>query len=392
MFESIREYVTGLIGVEHHFLITLALLGIILVFAIVLYYVAKLLLGLVEKLVSHSSTQWDDDLLNPRFLQAVAQLAPAMLVKWLLPGFFEDPNSKWISTLTSLYILVALIYAIIIFLSNLKHAFQKRENLRIYATSSIFQTIYLIIICIGAVFALSIIIGKSPLVILTALGASAAVLMLVFKDTILGLVASVQLSANRMLKHGDWIVAEKHNADGVVVDVTLTAIKVRNWDASITTIPPYSLVTESFRNYEPMVTGSGRRVTRCVYIDANTVGFCTPEQLNDLESEGWLEGLEIDRAERMVNFSLLRLYLVRYLANHPFVARNMTQLVRQMEPTPSGLPLQLYFFTNTTEWAAYERIQCEVFDHIYAVIRRFGLRVFQTPAGRDIQKLSESSI
>lgn len=386
MFEQLRSYLSSTIGIHQGLPLTLTLLAFIACVCVASYYICKFLLAGVERVVHRTSTDWDDDLITPRFLRAVSQLAPAFVVSWLLPGFFQasDSDARWLSTITSLYIIVALVRAIIILLSNLKNAFQRRENLRIYATSSIFQTIYLIIIAIGALFGLSLIIGRSPMVIITALGASAAVLMLVFRDTILGLVASVQLSANKMLKHGDWIVAEKHGANGEVIDVSLTTIKVRNWDNSVTTIPPYSLVSESFKNFEPMRISGGRRVDRAIYIDVNTVRFCSREELEKLEAEGWLDGLDIDKAAKMVNMHLLRIYLLNYLRGREDIRKDMTLMVRQLDPTQSGLPLQLYFFTAVTEWTKFETIQSDIFDHIYAVIRLFGLRIFQTPAGTDI--------
>ena len=245
----------------------------------------------------------------------------------------------------------------------------------------------LIIIGVGVIIGVSILIGRSPVTIITALGASAAILMLVFKDTIMGLVASVQLTANNMLHRGDWIEAPKHGANGEVLDVSLTTVKVRNWDNTVTTVPPYSLVSESFKNYEPMRTSGGRRVDRAIYIDANTVRFCPADELASLEAEGWLEGLDIDTASRFVNLRLLRNYLEHYLATNELVNPDLLHMVRQLDPTPSGLPLQLYFFTRSTVWQEYENAQSDIFDHVYAVISRFGLRIFQTPAGADLSQL-----
>ena len=172
-----------------------------------------------------------------------------------------------------------------------------------------------------------------------------------------------------------------------MVDVSLTTVKVRNWDNTITTVPPYSLVSESFKNYEPMRASGGRRVERAIYIDANTVRFCTSDELAALSSEGWLDGLDIDTAKHVVNLRLLRHYLAHYLSTNELVNTEMTHMVRQLDPTPSGLPLQMYFFTRTTAWEEYESVQSDIFDHIYAVIGRFGLRIFQTPAGIDIKEL-----
>lgn len=366
-------------------IVSLILLGIVAAIATGFYYLTKWLLHIVERLVLRSPTDWDDDLINPAFLRSVSQLAPAISVKWLLPQIFsaDAGTYRWLEALTSLYIVVAITMIIVILLNNLYSALSKRDKLRVYAVKGVFQMLKLIFIGIAAIIAISIIIHRSPVAIITALGASAAVLMLVFRDTILGLVASVQLTANNMLRKGDWIVAEKYNANGEVIDVSLTTIKVKNWDQSVSTIPPYSLVSDSFRNYEPMRWCGGRRVDRAFYIDANTVRFLSADELVALHNEGWLGDNDIAEAGRIVNLGLLRQYLERYLSENPLVNTDMLYMVRQLAPTQSGLPIQLYFFTKTTVWKEYERAQSEIFDHVYAVVRRFGLAIYQTPAGID---------
>jgi miniconductance mechanosensitive channel len=224
--------------------------------------------------------------------------------------------------------------------------------------------------------------------ILTGLGASAAILMLVFKDTIMGLVAGVQLSANNMLRPGDWITMPKYGADGTVIEVTLTTVKVQNWDNTITTIPPYALVSDSFQNWRGMRESGGRRIKRSLNIDMTTVHFCTPQQLKNFEKRGWLEGFERTGKEE-VNLHVFRHYLERYLRHHPRVNTSLTLMVRQLQPTPQGLPIELYFFSANKDWIPYERLQAEVFDHVLAVLPQFGLKVFQSPTGTDILALSK---
>lgn len=366
--------------------IRLILIAGIAAVSVASYYVMNLVGRIVRLLVAKSSTKWDDDMLNDAFLRALGQLAPALVVWWLLPKFFSnsDVSAMWISIGTRCYILWTVIYIICITISNLYNAFYRRTKLRAYAVKGIFQMAKLVVILLGVILTVSILIEKSPAAILTAIGASAAILMLVFKDTILGLVASVQLTANHMLKRGDWVVVDKHGANGEVTDVSLTTVKVRNWDNSITTIPPYSLVSESFRNYQPMVKGKGRRVERSIFIDVNSVGFCSAEQLARLAELGYIDAVETDAGSRHVNLTLLRNYLERYLSHHELVNPNMLYMVRQMDPTPSGLPLQLYFFTYITSWKEFEHVQSDIFDHVYATIGAFGLRIFQTPAGTDL--------
>lgn len=378
-------------GEYGHLAVTAILMTGIAALAIIAYYLTKFILYLLQFLIEKSPTTWDDEMLNHRLMKGISQLAPALVVNKLLPAFFTKADGEtitWIKTLTSFYILWAIIIIVSRLIGNLYNAFHRRDNLRPYAVKGIFQMVRLIVYGIGIIIGISILIGKEPIVILTALGASAAVLMLIFKDTILGLVASVQLTANKMLHRGDWIIADSHKANGEVEDISLTTVKVRNWDNSITTIPPYALISESFRNYQPMRRAGGRRVDRSIFIDVNTVRFLTPEETARLAEEGWLSGLDnIAQADKIINLALLRKYLEHFLTHHPEVNTDMLLMIRQMEPTPSGLPLQLYFFTNATEWKAFERVQSDIFDHVYATVGRFGLRIFQTPAGTDIKAI-----
>lgn len=386
MLESIRLFlqseITGPLSV--YLIPFIILLGTALC-AVVGYYITEGVLYVAEIGIRRTTTTWDDDLLNDRFNRAIGQLCPALIVHWLLPRLFGiTPDSlHWIETLTSLYIVVTVVYIVCIFINNLYEAFLLRDHLAPYAVKGIFQMVKLIFICIGFIVGLSIVIGKSPLVIFTAMGASAAVLMLVFQDTILGLVASIQLTAQKMLKPGDWIQVSNSDINGEVLEVTLNAVKVRNWDNTVSTVPPSALIKGSFKNYQPMRESGGRRVDRSVYIDANTVRFCTPEQLEELRSLGWLDGIDIEDASRTINLGLFRNYMEHYLKQHPEVNHHMLCMVRQMPPTPSGLPLQLYFFTDTVAWTEYERIQADVFDHVYAAVQLFGLAIFQSPAGLD---------
>lgn len=394
MFTALRTFLTDNLGQSTSpFLVEVLLLIFIAIISAASYYLVKHLLSFIEKFVLRSPTNWDDDLFTPRFMRAVSQLAPALIVNWMLPGFFGENASSvfWLRSLTSLYIVWAGIFIIVIFIDNLYEALLRRPKLKAYAIKGIFQTVKLVFISIGIIIGLSILVGRTPVAIITALGASAAVLMLVFKDTILGLVASVQLTANKMLERGDWIEVEKHGANGEVVDVSLTTVKVRNWDNSVTTIPPYALVSESFRNYNPMQMSGARRISRSIYIDANSVGFCNEQQLADLKAEGWLDGMDIDDAARIVNLGLLRRYLESYIAKHPAVRTDHIHMVRQLNPTPSGLPLELYFFLAETRWKEYELLQSEIFDHVYAIVRRFGLTIYQHPSGTDMLSLSRST-
>ena len=210
--------------------------------------------------------------------------------------------------------------------------------------------------------------------------------MLVFKDLILGLVAGVQLSANDMLRPGDWITVPKYGADGDVMEVNLTTVKVRNWDKTIVTVPPYALVNDSFQNWRGMFDNGGRRVKRSINIDMNTVRFCTEEEMAEFRQQPWMEGFEAT-GKQEVNLYIFRHYIEYYLRTHPKINPEMIMTVRQLQPTNQGMPIELYFFSAETAWLKYEHLQAEVFDHVLAILHTFGLKVFQSPTGLDFQKL-----
>ena len=258
-----------------------------------------------------------------------------------------------------------------------------------------------------AILAVSLLMDKSPLILLSGLGALSAVLLLVFKDPILGLVAGIQLSANNMLAVGDWLEMPKYGADGDVVDIALTTVKVRNWDKTITTIPTYALISDSFKNWRGMSEAGGRRIKRSIHVEMSSVCFLNKEQLNELKKAQLLSDyitstiseIEKENADkkadmtvmqngrRMTNVGTFRKYLVSYLKSHPKIHQSMTLIVRQLEPTTNGLPIEIYAFTNTTSWNAYEDIQSDIFDHIIAVLPAFSLRVHEAPTGNDIRLL-----
>lgn len=372
----------------------IALLAVIAAIAIVSYFVMNYAMRKVKEIVEGTETRIDDILLDASMRKALSRLVPALIVNYFLPQLYDNSTSlhQWLKTLTALYVLTAVIYVCIVLVKNLYHLMEDTEKTRRYAVKGIFQMVRLIIICIGVIIGLSMILGREPTAIVTAIGASAAVLMLVFKDTILGLVASVQLSANNMLRKGDWLVCDSHGINGTVTDVSLTTVKVLNWDNSISTIPPYTLITDSFRNYQNMRDMGGRRVERSILIDLNTVRFLEPDEIERLRSRGRLEGLgEID-VRNMVNLHLLRLYLDNFIRHDRRVNSSMLFMVRQMQPTAQGLPLQLYFFTKVTAWREFEQVQSDIFDHVYAIVNEFGLRMFQAPAGSDISRLPVRSV
>lgn len=389
MYEIIHDFLSSFLSEN---MVQKAFAPVTLVTIAVLAYLAYIfchsVVAMIVRIITNRTVStWDNDLFNDRFLKAFSQLAPALLVAYLLPEAFRGEGKVyvWLTKLTDFYIVWAFVNLANRFLQNLYDAFDKRKKYKIHTLRGVFQIFKLLFVCVGVIIGISILFNKSPLAILTAFGASAAVLMLVFKDTILGLVAGVQLTANDMLKKGDWIVVSKSGANGEVIDVSLTTVKVRNWDNSVTTVPPYTLISESFQNFKPMQQSGGRRVMRSVYIDLNSIKFCSQSQLSELKEKGFIIDEDIEDARHTVNIELLRNYLERYLETNPNVETTMTHMVRQLQPTPQGLPLELYFFTNNTEWVTYEHIQSAIFNHVYAVISEFGLRMYQAPSGNDFR-------
>lgn len=362
------------------------IIGIIAMAVAAFFFCRRVLAVIVRRITLKTTVTWDDDLLNDRVLSAACQLIPAILVYNYIPDTFvsNEITFKWISKLCELYIVVAGARLLCVFMNAVYELLDRYAKFRAYPLRGIYQMLKLIVICVGVIVGISILVSRDPLLLLSGLGASAAVLSLVFKDTIVGLVAGVQLSANNMLKKGDWIVAPNFNADGEVIDVTLTTVKIRNWDNTLSTIPPYALISDSFQNWEAMRDSGVRRVKRWVYVDVNSVKFCTSEQIEQLQSHGMLSETDVVQASRTVNLGLFRKYLESYLCHHNEVSQMDTILVRQLQPTAEGLPIELYFFTNTAVWKEYERIQAEIFDHIYASVHEFGLRIFQVPGGNDI--------
>lgn len=371
-----------------------ARLAILITSAIVLFYICDIIcrkgiIPAVKKITSKTTSKWDDILFNNDVLTNISRLIPPIVLKVILPNLFSESHTVffWADKVIDIYIVATATRLACAIFNSLYDISNENQRMKNRTLKGVFEMFKIIALCIGAIIIISIVIDKNPANILTGLGAMAAVLMLVFKDPIMGLVAGVQLSANDMLRQGDWITLPKHGADGMVTEVTLTTVKVQNWDKTITTIPPYALVSESFQNWRGMFDSGGRRIKRSLYIDMNSVGFCSKEQVEKFREKGWLKGIECTDGQ-VVNLTVLRNYLDIYLRNNERVNHEMIFMIRQLQPTPQGLPLELYFFSADTAWVAYEHLQADVFEHILAVMPEFGLKVFQAPAGTDLSGLT----
>ena len=345
-----------------------------------------LVIPAVHKITSRTKATWDDYLFNEKMMTSFCRMIPPIMFYLLLPFVFNN-----VPQVLDILLKVCLIYLVITtlmlvnsFLNSLYEISNEHETLRNRPLKGIYQMINLVAIGIGIILIISILIDQNAATILAGLGASAAVLMLIFKDSILGLVAGVQLSANDMLRPGDWITMPKYGADGDVLEVSLTTVKVRNFDKTITTIPPYALVSDSFQNWRGMRETGGRRIKRSIFIDMTTVHFCSEKEKIMFASRGWIDEAQAKPETQVVNLYVFRNYLQNYLREHPRTHKELMIMVRQMQPTSEGLPLEIYCFSNTTVWLEYEQIQGEIFDHILAVIPEFGLRIFQRPSGNDL--------
>ncbi|GJM16751.1 MAG: hypothetical protein DHS20C13_20780 [Thermodesulfobacteriota bacterium] len=304
--------------------------------------------------------------------------------------------------------LFVAIFTIDAFLSSVVDIYHNYDDAGRFPVRIIAQVAKILIFAIIGIIIVSILIGQSPAFFIGGLGAMAAVLMLIFKDPILGLAAGIQLSANKMVRLGDWIEMPKYGADGDVVDISLTTVKIQNFDKTIVTVPTFALVSDGVRNWRGMSESGGRRIKRSIYIDMSSVKFCTQEmiekfskiqclsnyiidkkkELSDYNSQSNIDDTVLVNGRRMTNLGTFRAYLVSYLKDHPKIHKDLTLLVRQLDPGPTGLPIEVYVFTNDQVWANYESIQADIFDHILAVIPEFDLRVYQNPTGSDFQNLT----
>jgi len=362
----------------------------------------------INRLARKSKNSWDDIFVERGVFKRLAHLAPAIVVYYTLQYIFEAPGLvEFLENVTKAYMILVVVLVIDSILDALHVIYQTMPISEGRNIKGFVQVVKIIFYFIAIILIISIFSGEAPKVLLGGLGAMAAVLMLVFRDTILGFVASIQLSANKMVNVGDWISMPKYNADGDVLDISLNTVKVQNWDKTIATIPTYALVSESFNNWKGMEESGGRRIKRFINIDMKSVGFLDQEQiekfskyhlLKDYVSKKEKEILDYNKAQnldedtvtngrKMTNLGTFRIYLENYLHSHPKIHQDMTFLVRQLQPSEKGIPLEIYVFSNDQAWANYEAIQADIFDHILAIMPEFGLKVFQNPTGEDFQKL-----
>lgn len=399
------------LGIEiNHTTSLVMIFGIIFLTAIIVHVILHwVVLRAFEKRANASSRLWLQIITQNKLFHRLVFTLQGIIVNiqaalWLQKG---SEAAEILVTCAQLWIMMYALLSLFSLLDVILNLSQKLPAASQLPLKGIFQGIKLIGAIIVGILMISLLIGQSPAILISGLGAMAAVLMLVFKDPILGLVAGIQLSANDMLKLGDWLEMPKYGADGAVIDIGLTTVKVRNWDNTITTIPTWSLVSDSFKNWSGMSASGGRRIKRSISIDATSIHFLDEDERQRLhkahllkpylttrhqEIDEWNQLLDAPESvlnhRRMTNIGTFRAYLNEYLRHHPRIRKDMTLMVRQLAPDDHGLPIEIYAFTNTVVWLEYESIQADIFDHIFAVIEEFGLRIHQSPTGNDIRALS----
>jgi miniconductance mechanosensitive channel len=389
-------------------------LGVLAAIAwISLVVVQRYLLRFIGALTRKTAAWWDDVFLGEDIIRRLSWFVPLIIVHQVVP-FIPHLPVELAGLMQRLALATLLLFGVRAFgalLAAVQHVYSRHPSSKDRPIKGILQVVSVVAHLITVIFIIAALMNKSPLILFSGLGAMTAILLLVFRDTLLSLVAGIQLTANDLVRVGDWIEMPQFNADGDVIDIALNSVSVQNWDKTITVIPTHKFLENSFKNWRGMRETGGRRIKRSLYIDMSAVRFLTDAEIERFGKFALLHdyieakreelakhnlrqaaGPEIiANARRMTNIGTLRAYAINYLRQHPGVHQGMTLLVRQLQPTAEGLPLEIYTFTSDTAWAAYEGIQSDIFDHLLAILPEFGLRVFQSPSGHDMQALLEAS-
>lgn len=400
------------VGAEHTQLIKMIILVVgLFLAAFILWKIAHtLIFRIVERMVRKTSTDWDDVLLEQGAFRKLGHIVPAILISTLAPFVFSDYHA-WndlVVKVTDLYVAVMVIRLLFAIINAVGVLLSRSEQYKDKPVSSFTQLAKIIVFSIGAVIFAAILIERNPIYLFSALGAVSAVILLIFKDTILGFIASIQLSMNDMVRLGDWVSVPKYGADGNVTEINLTTIMVKNWDNTITTVPTYTFVSDSFKNWRGMEESGGRRIRRSFNIKISSVKFCDQEMLDryaqislaaqhvktkevEIEEANKAQGVSGDtlvNGRRQTNLGVYRAYLLNYLKSNENISRDLTLMVRQLGPTETGVPVEVYCFSKIKAWVSYEEIQGDIFDHVYASISHFDLEIFENPASSDFKKLA----
>lgn len=398
-------------GVNHkiaeYLSIFIMILFIALICMIANFITKKVVIRIITHYVKNNRVQWDNIMLEKKVFHKLSHIVPAIIIYYFSTTF--PTYQHLIQKGAIAYLIIVSIMVMDSLLNAVNDIYRTYEVSKVKPIKGYIQVVKIIIGIIGVIIVIATFIGESPFILLSGIGALSAVIMLIFKDSILGLVAGVQLTANDMVRVGDWIEMPKYDADGDVIDISLNTVKVQNWDKTITTIPSYALISDSFKNWRGMQASGGRRIKRAIYIDTNTITFCNDEMIEKFKNIHFLTDYIINRQNEieaynikheinrdnkvngraLTNVGVFRAYITNYLENHNGLNHDMGLMVRQLAPSEYGLPIEIYVFTNDTRWAVYETIQSDIFDHLFAVAPEFELRVFQNPTGNDFRSMTE---
>lgn len=386
----------------------LSVFGVIVLSYLAFVLTRKFILRPLRVIIKRSTTKLDDILLQEGVFRKLLYIVPALIIynfAYLVPQI-----ETFLQRLFAAVIALILLLTLGAFLSAVSEIYKSTVFAKRLDIKSYIQVAKLLVYIFGTIIIISILSGRSPWLMLSGIGAMTAILLLIFRDTILSFVASIQINSTDLVRVGDWIEVPAFGADGDVLDIALHTVRVQNWDKTITVIPTYKLLDSSFKNWRGMSRSGGRRIKRPIYIDVSTIRLCDEELLGRFEKfqllaeyirekrdeiarynqEHQVDTSQLINGRRLTNVGTFRAYVEAYLRSHPRIRQDMTLLVRQLDPGPNGLPIQIYAFTNDIRWAAYEAIQADIFDHILAVVPEFDLRVFQEPTGKDFEKLTQT--
>ncbi len=392
------------------FLLLISIVALIAICYIIDLITKKLLLQFVTAIVKKTKVQWDDILLEHKVFNKLAHIMPALFVEFSAPVVFENYPYliNIVYRLTEAYIIFIFLMVIVSIINVMDFYVKRLASMKDKPTDSYFQLAKIVIYFFAGILIIAKLIEKDPVSILTTFGALTAILLLIFKDTILGFVASIQIAANDLVRVGDWVSFGKYGADGTVTKITLNTVKVQNWDMTITTIPTYTLVSDSFKNWRGMSEAEARRIKRSLSFKIDSVQYCEEAFLDELQKIHLLETFLKNRRDEiaiynmenginkkslvngrhLTNIGVFRAYTEAYISNHPNIRPDLTRMVMQLATSELGIPLQVYCFTNTTDWAEFEKIQADIFDHLIAAAPKFNLEIFQAPSGKDFQRIS----
>lgn len=398
-------------GVEELLAALAITLAILIVCILVHIILKKVILRIITKVIKKNKLEWDDILLERKVIHRAILIVPGILF-YTLAAIYENAElTEILQRFSSIFVMIVFAFVISSILDAIDDIYRTKPISKIRPIKGLLQIVKILMFIVIAIIIIAILLDKSPLVLLSGVGAAAALFSFVFKDSILGFIAGIMLTSNDMLRIGDWIEMPKYGADGDVIDITLNTVKVQNWDKTFVTIPAYALISDSFKNWRGMFQFGGRRIKRSIYIDVNSIKFCTDDMIEkykkihylkdyinkkekELEEYNIANNIDTEQkinGRRMTNIGTFRAYLQSYIENHPGINQDKIKMIRQLAAGDNGVPMEIYAFTRDTAWVNYEGVQSDIFDHVYAIAGEFDLRVFQSPSGYDINTFKEKS-